>query len=246
MLACGRDTRSARQIMPTDIGTPRLLAPLLHRPCAVPPMCTQFMVQAWRPYQQRIASASISDDKRRCWRTELPPASFGIGDTLGLVVPLAAEALLNDAALDVMVSVTGEVASSVYATLGMLREKDARAQCSPLSAKKISHEQTRKFQQSWAFHDTVKHHSPHVSDVLGPPVNTTTSRGSLPPTCLLRMMLSCPSGHVAHLVKQAKALLPSGGYVAVHARLGANSYAIEKALMNGISDAYTNTTDLTN
>ena len=143
MLACGRDTRSARQIMPTDIGTPRLLAPLLHRPCAVPPMCTQFMVQAWRPYQQRIASASISDDKRRCWRTELPPASFGIGDTLGLVVPLAAEALLNDAALDVMVSVTGEVASSVYATLGMLREKDARAQCSPLSAKKISHEQTR-------------------------------------------------------------------------------------------------------
>ena len=178
--------------------------------------CAKFVRHAWEPYIGRQHDA--------CWRFSLPPN--GVGDLLGTIVPLTAEAMLMNRALEIRIRDGGAGKNNTVLDALGLFERPALARCQQAKrVEKWDSVQARTISAMWSRNDPFKSGGHRLA-------SNQTHRTHETLDCMLRLYL-CPKPAVLQQQDTLKARLRSSRqthlgldttWVALHARLASGTY----------------------
>ena len=105
LLQLGESTPSGRQLDALGASAPSINVPLPRRSCGrISPECAAFERERWQPYVTALEQAPV---KHTCWRMTVP-ATLGLADTLSMLLPTTAEAVLTQSAVELRLQLANE------------------------------------------------------------------------------------------------------------------------------------------
>ena len=250
LLQLGESTPSGRQLDALGASAPSIGVPLPRRSCGrISPECAAFERERWQPYVTALEQAPV---KHTCWRMTVP-ATLGLADTLSMLLPTTAEAVLTQSAVELRLQLANEADAAganktALGVLGLLHRSGAAGFSAPQCAGDRVSDKTNVFgratQGVWKAHAPIEKNGhriqmPHRHRLHDPEHRHPMRREAAPLGCLLRLFL-CPVDAVQRSAADVRARLSMsrGGreasWLAVHARLGSGSHEMEPSLMRGI------------